>query len=287
MNAILPETDRFNLAPRDFDALARFIGEQSGIRIPPAKKAMVEGRLRGRVRALGYSDIRAYCKFLFHEDGLAQEAEAIIDAITTNKTDFFREIEHFHYLAQTVLPRLADAPRPDGGPLRVWSCAASTGVEAYSLAMTVAEFALRARGLRFSVLATDICREVLETGATAIYPEALAAPVPANLRSRYLMRSVDRDAALVRIVPELRRMVGFARLNLVETGYRLPYAVQIAFCRNVLIYFDKEIQQRVLARICESLVPGGYLFVGHSETIAGLALPLRQVAPTVFERVEG
>lgn len=287
MNAIPPEPDRFDLSPRDFDALARFIGEQSGIRIPPAKKAMVEGRLRGRVRALGFADIRAYCKYLFREDGLADEAEAIIDAITTNKTDFFREIEHFHFLTQTVLPRLSEAARQDGEPLRLWSCAASTGVEAYSLAMTVAEFAERARGLRFSILATDICREVLETGAAAIYPEAQVAPVPAALRSRYLMRSIDRTAALVRVVPELRRVVSFARLNLVETSYRLPHQMQVAFCRNVLIYFDKEVQQRVLTRICECLVPGGYLFVGHSETIAGLALPLRQVAPTVFERVEG
>ncbi len=287
MNAIFPEPDRFTLSQRDFEALARFIGAESGIRIPPAKKAMVEGRLRGRVRALDFPDMRAYCKYLFSEDGLAEEAEAIIDAITTNKTDFFREIEHFHYLSQAVLPRFAAEGRLEGEPLRLWSCAASTGAEAYSLAMTLAEFAARGRGFRFSVLGTDICREVLETGAAAIYPEALVAPVPMLMRQRYLMRSIDREAALVRVVPELRRLVSFARLNLVETGYRLPYAVQVAFCRNVLIYFDKEIQQRVLARICESLVPGGHLFVGHSETIAGFALPLRQVAPTVFERLQG
>lgn len=287
MNAIPPDADRFNLSPRDFDALARFIGERSGIRVPPAKKAMVEGRLRGRVRALGFEDIRAYCKYLFREDGLAQEADEIIDAVTTNKTDFFREIEHFHFLRQTVLPRFAAEGRLEGEPLRLWSCAASTGAEAYSLAMTVAEFAAQARGFRFSVLATDICREVLDTGATAIYPEALIAPVPMALRTRYLMRSIDRAAALVRVVPELRRQVSFARLNLIETAYRLPYAVQIAFCRNVLIYFDKDVQSRVLARICDSIVPGGYLFVGHSETIAGFALPLKQVAPTVFERTEG
>ena len=287
MNAILPEGDRFSLSQRDFDALAQFIGARSGIRMPPAKKAMVEGRLRGRVRALGFPDIRAYCKYLFHEDGLAHEADAIIDAVTTNKTDFFREIEHFHFLSQTVLPRLTAEGQFAGETLRVWSCAASTGAEAYSLAMTLADFAIRTRCLRFSVLATDICADVLETGANGIYPEALIAPVPATMRPLYLMRSIDRAAALVRIVPELRAQVRFARLNLIETDYRLPYPVQIAFCRNVLIYFDKEIQQRVLARICESIVPGGYLFVGHSETIAGFALPLRQVAPTVFERVQG
>jgi len=287
MNAISPEADHFCLSTHEFEQLARFIGERSGIRMPPVKKAMLEGRLRSRVRALGFPDIRAYCRYLFREDGLAHEGDLIIDAVTTNKTDFFREIEHFHFLSQTALPRLTAGGGFEGEPLRVWSCAASTGAEAYSLAMTLADFAARTRCLRFSVLATDICREVLETGVNAVYPEALIAPVPAPLRPRYLMRSVDRGAALVRIVPELRSLVSFARLNLIETSYQLPYPVQIAFCRNVLIYFEKNIQQRVLARICESIVPGGYLFVGHSETIAGLALPLRQVAPTVFERLQG
>lgn len=289
MNAISVDSDaeRFNLTIRDFADLAEFIGETSGIRITAAKKTMVEGRLRHRVRALGFADIRAYCIYLFREGGLAEEGPQIIDAVSTNKTDFFREIEHFHFLTEIALPTLAMKGIGQSEPLQVWSSAASTGAEAYSLAMTIADYAERTRALRFSILATDICRDVLETGVEAVYSDAMMAPVPAHMRARYLMRSKDRSAGEVRIVPELRRAVSFAYLNLIEVGYRLPHQMHIVLCRNVLIYFDKATQQKVLSRICESIVPGGYLLVGHSETITGFALPLRQVAPTVFERLQG
>ncbi len=281
----LPRPDPFQMRQHDFERLSRFIVDVSGIRITPPKKIMVEGRLRHRVRALGFADISEYCDYLFHEDGLADEAERIIDAVTTNKTDFFREAEHFHYLTEAVLPRLAGGRALGNEALQVWSAAASTGAEAYSLAMTLSDWSQMVEPLRWSILGTDICREVLETAAEGIYPEAMIAPVPAAMRGRYLLRSRDREAALVRIVPELRRQVTFARLNLIDTGYRLPTAMHVVFCRNVLIYFDKPTQHKVLARICDSIVPGGYLFVGHSETITGFPLPLRQVAPTVFERV--
>ena len=286
MSALPQADDRFEMSQGDFERLSRFIVEVSGIRITPPKKIMVEGRLRHRVRALGFADIGEYCNYLFRDNGLVEEAERIIDAVSTNKTDFFREAEHFHFLTEFALPRLTDNGRHfQGEPLQVWSAAASIGAEAFSLAMTLAEWSQQAHPLRWSILGTDICREVLETAAAGIYPEAMIAPVPQEMRRRYLLRSRDREAALVRIVPELRARVTFARLNLIDTAYRLPTAMQVVFCRNVLIYFDKPTQQKVLARICESIVPGGFLFVGHSETITGYALPLRQVAPTVFERL--
>jgi chemotaxis protein methyltransferase CheR len=287
MNAIsTPDPNpNMDLSARDFDSLSRFIGEASGIRISATKKTMVEGRLRGRVRALGFATLRDYCIYLFREGGLAEEGDRIIDAITTNKTDFFREVEHFHFLTHTALPELTRNGAFQGEPLRTWSCAASIGAEAYSLAMVLADYSSEVRSLRFSVLATDICNDVLGVGAEAIYPEAMTSPIPQHMRARYLMRSRDRSASEVRIVPELRERVSFARLNLVDPGYRLPTQMQIAFCRNVLIYFDKATQHTVLSRICESIVAGGYLFVGHSETITGFSLPLRQVAPTVFARV--
>lgn len=277
---------KFQLTTRDFNQLAHFISGHSGIRMPPAKKAMVEGRLRRRVRALGFDDIRAYCSYLFQENGLSQEAGFIIDAVTTNKTDFFREPDHFNILGQNVLPRLALQDRIGfGEPLRFWSAAASVGAEAYSLAMVAADFAARHTGFRFSILATDICTEVLEQAATAIYSEEMTAPVPPPMRQRYLMRSIDRSRAEMRIVPELRQSVRFARLNLTESSYAIPKPMHVVFCRNVLIYFDKAMQEAVLSRICGCMVPGGTLFIGHSETVAGFSLPLRQMAPTVFIRV--
>lgn len=285
MNIVVEnDSSRFELSRRDFDELARFISGRSGIRMPPAKKALVEGRLRRRVRNLGFDTMRDYCDFLFHENGLSSEADHIIDAVTTNKTDFFREPEHFNFLANVALPELSEKlGRADA--VQMWSVAASIGAEAYTMAMVAADFALQNRGLRFSVLGTDISSEVLKTAVTAVYPEEMVRPVPAAMRSRYLMRSRDRSRAEVRIVPELRQQVRFAKLNLKDSIYSVPRNQHIAFCRNVLIYFDKAMQEAVLSRICECLLPGGYLFIGHSETVGGFSLPLRQAAPTVFLRL--
>ncbi len=281
------EDDRgFQLSPLDFDRLARFVNGHTGIRLPPVKRAMVEGRLRRRVRALGFADFGAYCAYVFKENGLAQEGEFIIDAITTNKTDFFREPDHFRLLERMVLPQLALEGRIGfAEPLLMWSAAASIGAEAYSLAIVAAEFAERHRGFRYSVLATDISTEVLVKAATAIFPDEMVEAVPLPLRQRYTMRSRDRSQAETRIVPELRRQVCFARQNLNDPVYAVPRPVHVTFCRNVLIYFEKQMQQAVVSRICDCLAPGGYLFLGHSETITGFALPLRQVAPTVFLRL--
>ncbi|CUW39576.1 Chemotaxis protein methyltransferase CheR [Magnetospirillum sp. XM-1] len=276
----------FLLSQRDFERLAHFVSGHTGIRLPPVKRAMVEGRLRRRVRALGFADFGAYCAYVFKENGLAQEGEFIIDAITTNKTDFFREPDHFRFLEQMILPQLASEGRIGfTEPFLMWSAAASIGAEAYSLAMVAAEFAQHHRGFRYSILATDVSTEVLTKAATAIFPAGMAEAVPLALRQRYMMRSRDRSLAETRIVPELRRQVSFARQNLNDPVYAIPRPVHVAFCRNVLIYFEKQMQQAVVSRICDCLAPGGYLFLGHSETIAGFALPLRQVAPTVFLRL--
>lgn len=280
------DSSRFELSRRDFDELARFISGRCGIRMPPAKKALVEGRLRRRVRNLGFDDMHAYCTYLFQENGLSSEGDHIIDAITTNKTDFFREPDHFNFLVKTALPQLVLRNHLGmSEPLQMWSAASSIGAEAYTMAMVAADFALQNRGMRFSILGTDISSEVLRTATTAIYSEDMVAPVPAIMRQRYLMRSRDRTRAEVRIVPELRQNVRFARLNLKDSIYAVPKPQHIVFCRNVLIYFDKAMQEAVLSRICECMAPGGYLFIGHSETAGGFSLPLRQAAPTVFLRL--
>ncbi|MCR6631646.1 MAG: chemotaxis protein CheR [Magnetospirillum sp.] len=288
MNETPPEgnPDRFLLSRPDFDKLAGFVNGHTGIRLPPVKKAMVEGRLRRRVRTLGFADFRAYCTYVFDENGLSQEGGFIIDAITTNKTDFFREPDHFRFLTEIALPQLAlEARIGFSEPLQMWSAAASVGAEAFSMAMVANDFAQAHKGFRFSVLATDICMEVLQKAATAIYPDDMVEAVPAAMRQRYLMRSRDRSLAETRIVPELRQRVRFARQNLNDAVYAVPRTQHVVFCRNVLIYFDKAMQEAVLSRICECLLPGGYLFVGHSETVAGFSLPLRQAAPTIFLRL--
>lgn len=272
------------LARRDYERLGRFIQEYSGIKMPPNKVTMLEGRLRRRLRATGHVSFADYCHYLFEQDGLENETVHLIDAVTTNKTEFFREPDHFRLLEQKILPTLV-AERHGHRPLKFWSSASSTGAEPYTLAMVLAEARNQYPNLRTTILATDICTEVLQTAVLGIYPEAMMAPVPAALRQRYVLRAKDPKSGLVRIIPELRSQVQYARLNLMDTTYPIDHDLDVIFCRNILIYFDKQTQAAVLTRLCDHLRPGGYLFMGHSETLAGFTLPLQLVGPTVFRRL--
>lgn len=272
-----------SLSRRDFEKLAKFIQGYSGIKMPPNKLTMVEGRLRRRLKATGHATFEQYCKYLFDHDGLEDEAVHLIDAVTTNKTEFFREPDHFRILEETVLPAVM-RDRNGRKPAKVWSAASSIGAEPYTIAMVLAEFAGRHRAFEYSILATDLCTQVLETAVTGIYPDAMMAPVPDALYKRYVLRDRDPRRGLARIVPELRAQVRYARLNLMDTTYPLDSDFDIIFCRNILIYFDKPTQNAVLQRLCSHLRPGGYLFMGHSETLAGFDLPLTLAGPTVFRR---
>ena len=275
-------TDR--LRPQDFKRLAKFIEAYSGIKMPPSKLTMVEGRLRRRVRETGAADLSEYCDRLFEGGDLPAETVHLIDAVTTNKTEFFREAEHFRFLLRTVLPTLcADRPATQA-VVKLWSSACSTGAEPYTLAMILAEFRQQHPGQRVSILASDLCTEVLHAAARGIYPQSAVQAVPPELRSRYLLRSREPGRGLVRIVAELRAWVQFARLNLMAPDYPVDRDFDVIFCRNVLIYFDRPTQQAVLQRLVEHLRPGGYLFLGHSESIAGLVLPLQVVGHTIFRR---
>lgn len=271
------------LRQSDFRRLADFIQDYSGIKMPPSKITMLEGRLRHRVRDTGAESLAAYCEMLFERNGLNAEAVHLIDAVTTNKTDFFREPEHFRILVQQALPTLlAERRAGDRARVKLWSAACSTGAEPYTLAMVLADWAEHLRGMRAIILATDLSSEVLTIARRAIYPEAMVSVVPPEFRQRYLLRSRDRSVRLVRIVPELRAWVRFERLNLMDEEYPFDHDFDVIFCRNVLIYFDKPTQRAVLGRLCQHLRAGGYLFLGHSESLAGMELPLHSVANTVL-----
>jgi chemotaxis protein methyltransferase CheR len=273
------------LSQRNFQRLASYIENYSGIKVPPTKATMIEGRLRKRLRATGMSNLKQYCDYLFDQDGLADEAIELINVVTTNKTEFFREPDHFRFLTDEAVPQLLSSGRTRS-PFKVWSAACSIGAEPYTLAMVLTELAQKIPGLHYAITATDISTGVLEAAVTGIYPEAMTKPVPPDLRRRYLLRSKDRARQQVRIVPELRASVRFGRVNLMETPYHVDCEMDMIFCRNILIYFDKETQEAVLQRLCDHLRIGGYLFLGHSETLAGCRLPLQVVGPTVFRRLQ-
>lgn len=269
-----------SLGDADFRRLAGFIESELGIRMPDTKRVMLESRLQKRIRHFGMSGFTEYVDFVFSPQGRESELINMIDAVTTNKTDFFREADHFEYLLESILP--AAAAR--GGTMSFWSAGCSTGEEPYTLAMVLEEF--REANPRFSyrILASDLSTQVLDKAKAAVYDEEKAAPIPMSFKKKYLLRSKDPASGLVRIKPELRAKLSFARINFMDERYPIDGLFDVVFCRNVIIYFERPVQELILGRICRYVRPGGWLILGHSETLTGMDLPLRSVAPTIYSR---
>ncbi len=274
-----------SLSDKDFQRFSVLIQEICGIRLAPHKKSMLEGRLRRRLRQLGLRSFEEYRSYVFSTPGQRDELVHLIDAVTTNKTDFFREPFHFDYLTRVVFPELAAALRR-GDAVRIWSAGCSTGEEPYTLAMVASEFAAPAGGFAFSVLGSDVSTRVLDKARLGVYEVERIGPIPEALKKKYLLRSRDPEKKLVRIAPELRRLVDFRRINFLEEHFGLEAPVDVLFCRNVIIYFDKPTQQKMLQRLCNHLGAGRFLFMGHSESLNGMRLPLRQIAPSVYRKID-
>jgi chemotaxis protein methyltransferase CheR len=272
--------ERTRISPRSFHRLAQFVNSELGIKMPESKLPLVQSRLLRRVRELGLASIDDYCEHLFSPGGAESERVHFIDAITTNKTDFFREPQHFRVLTGKVLPLFDAEPR-----IAVWSAACSSGEEPYTLAMILCEYAAAHPAFQFRILATDVSTKVLKAARDGIYGRHLIGPVPQDLRRKYLLQN-KADRSSVRVNQALRQSVSFHRLNFMDADYRVRDTFQIIFCRNVLIYFDRPTQQSVIAKLCRNLVPGGYLFVSHSESLAGLDLPLVSLGSSCFRKHE-
>jgi chemotaxis protein methyltransferase CheR len=277
------------LLPKDFQRLSGLIEAQIGIKMPLEKKQLIESRIRKRLIALGFGTFHQYCDYLFTIQGQERELPQMINEITTHKTEFFRESDHFEFLMQTVLLHMA--LKEGGGTKRklmVWSAGCSTGEEAYTLAIVLSEFRLKLPGLsfQFEILGTDISPQVLTTAQEAIYPADAVEPIPIALRHKYLMRHKNRRKKIVRIKPGVREHVSFRKMNLLNDDIATREPIDIIFCRNVIIYFDKSTQRMVIQKILDCLRPGGYLFLGHSESLHGLGFPVEQVAPTVYKKLE-
>jgi chemotaxis protein methyltransferase CheR len=273
------------LSGRDFARLTSFIYAEAGICLGPEKKTMLEGRLKKRLRDLHIESYRDYCEYLLGAEGLREEKTPFIDVVTTNKTDFFREPKHFDYLTERALPEMM--ARAEGQPLLLWSAGCSSGEEPYTLAIVLSEYAETHPGFRFRILATDISTRVLSKAQMAVYPSDVVDPVPAALQRKYLMRSREPGADRVRVVPELRRLVEFRRLNFMDADYGIGAKADGIFCRNVIIYFDRPTQEKILRKLTHCLKPAGYLFVGHSETLHEMNLPLEPLGPALYRKLDG
>jgi chemotaxis protein methyltransferase CheR len=270
----------------DYGRLRSLIYEQSGIVLNQEKKTMLELRIKRRLRSLGIGSFGQYCEYLFARHNHQEEIVHLLDVVTTNKTDFFREPDHFEYLVQKAVPELLAREQLDKG-LLVWSAGCSTGEEPYTLAMVLSEYGLSHPGFRFRILATDLSTTVLAKAKLGVFGNEVLHPIPSELRRKYFMRSRDREDNTVRVVPELRHLVDFRRVNFMDADFGLTEKVHIVFCRNVIIYFDRSTQENILQKLTNHLIPGGYAFLGHSETLHGMDLPLVPIAPALYRRDHG
>lgn len=249
---------------RTFRGICDLIYEKSGIRITEKKEALVLNRMGKRMRALGMEKHRDYLEMVRRDDNV-EELNNLLDVVSTNVTHFFRESKHFEFLGQTATQWMSSGRRK----LRFWCAASSSGEEPYSIAFTLCE-ASAGFDCDIRILATDICRRVLEQGKAGVYPKKKVGDVPAKMRSTYFTARTQGGETEYEVRPEVKRMVRFARLNLSEPPFPMAGPFDMIFIRNVMIYFDNEMRSRVLREAYRLLAPGGFLIVGHAESLAGL-----------------
>jgi len=269
------------LGDREFALFSSLIYEKVGIYLKPEKKELLNARLSKRMRALGVRNFKDYYELVV-ADRSGSELVLLIDAVSTNFTSFFREKAHFDFLVEKVLPELST--RASEG-VKLWSAACSSGEEPYTLAMVLEEY-FRSRGSGssgFNIQATDISTKVLATADKGVYPEERVRTVPPEMLKRYFQKGVGRSSGYVKVKDPLKQHVEFRRLNLME-DFPWKNGFEIIFCRNVMIYFDRDTQERLVKKFYDSLVPGGYLFIGHSESISRLDHGFKQVAATAYRK---
>ncbi len=272
------------LSQGDFERLSSYVYQQCGINLTPPKRVLLEGRLQKRLQSL---QMKSFMEYYKHVKSVAGRGELVhmLDSVSTNKTDFFREPGHFNLLRDHILPGFKGMNV--NRPLRIWSAACSTGEEPYTTAMVLQDAVEKLGSINYEILATDISSKVLKHAANAVYREDRIGDIPMNFRKKYLLKSKDPNQGLVRIIPALRKKVRFRRMNLMDNEYlsQIKVPQDLVFCRNVLIYFDKPTQQNVVRRLVECLSPGGYLFIGHSESLFEMDLPLKQLMPATFQKL--
>ncbi|GAB1484080.1 protein-glutamate O-methyltransferase [Treponema sp.] len=269
------------MTEQEFSRLSSFIERELGIKMPAVKRVMLESRLARRMKLRGIQAYSEYIDFVFSEEGVRTELINMIDAVTTNKTDFFREADHFDYLLNTILPSIT---AQEARNFRIWSAGCSTGEEPYTLAMVLEEHRRVNPGFTYTILATDISTKVLSKAADAVYEAEKVASLPHEYKKRYMLRSKDRGRDLVRMKKELRDHIDFRRLNFMDEDFGIVDHFDVIFCRNVIIYFDKATQTKLISKFRDRLKEKGILFLGHSETMMGMNLSFKMLAPTVYRK---
>jgi Methylase of chemotaxis methyl-accepting proteins len=271
------------LGNAEFQFLRAFVLQQCGISLGEHKHQLVQGRLARRLRALGLPGFADYCALLRSDP--QSELGELSSAISTNVTAFFREAHHYDLLADELLPRWLQQKRRDGDRLRLWSAGCSTGEEPYALAMVLAEALERSeRPVDARILATDLSPQALETARRGVYPLERLAGISDERRRRWMLRGEGAYAGLATVHPRLRELVSIEPLNLLH-AWPMCGPFDAIFCRNVVIYFDQPTKQRLFARYAQLLPAGGYLFLGHSESLHGISKAFELVGRTVYRKL--
>lgn len=280
-SAFAPAGADITLTRDDMKFIATLVYEQAGIVIREHKEAMTRGRLARRVKALGMDSVAEYCAFLKTPQA-ASELPELINAVTTNHTAFFRERHHFDHLRKDVMPRLVQERSGRRGRIRIWSSACSSGEEPYSIAASCREPLGHRNDLDFKILATDIDTDILARAEAGIYPAELIERLPSDVKPLMKLDG-NQGRGEVRMAEEMRRMISFKRLNLIEK-WPMGGPFDVIFCRNVFIYFDTQTKASILDRFVSLLAPGGFLYLGHSESLPQPHANLRLIGRTIYER---
>lgn len=262
----------------EYDRIRTLLYEESGISLGESKQSLVISRLSKRLRELQLDTFRDYYEFVTQDDS-GEEFTRMLDLLSTNKTDFFREPTHFDYLRGQILPSLERDKR-----IRIWSSACSTGEEPYTIAITLHESVKNPALWDFSILASDISTRVLAHAAQGLYGEDRVQTVPPDVTRRHFLKGRGESAGLIKVKPHLSKAIKFLRLNLMSDHFPIKQPLDLIFCRNVMIYFDRQTQERLITKFFRYLKPGGHLFIGHSESLQWLKHDFITIAPTIYRK---
>ncbi len=269
----------FAISDDEFNNFRSLIYKEAGINLSDLKRALVQSRLTKRIKILGVGTFGDYYRYLI--SNFDDEKIHFINAITTNKTDFFRENRHFEFMKETVLPKLESSGR---GSIRIWSAGCSTGEEPYSIAMTLREYFEKTKKPDMKILASDIDTQVLESGREGIYEYEKIRDIDISLLKKYFIRGSGNNEGLFKVKDSIKQMIVFRRLNLQDQNYPMKKKFDIIFCRNVIIYFDKDTQKKIFMKFHDHLKDDGFLFIGHSENITTFTDRFHLIGNTIYRK---
>ena len=268
----------YGISNDEFERFRTLIYDESGISLSEQKRTLLASRLSKRLRDLELATFSDYYAKVT-EDPTREEFTRMLDLISTNKTDFFREPKHFAFLRERILPELESTKR-----IRIWSSACSSGEEPYTIAMTLFDTVRDPDEWDFKILASDLSTRVLAKAATGTYDEERVRDVPPEVIRRHFLRGRGKSAGLLKVKPHLAEMIQFRRLNLMDERFPIKSSLDLIFCRNVMIYFDRPTQETLVNKFHHYLKPGGYLFIGHSESLQWVRHPFKSLGPTIYQK---